>query len=165
MLSETLHELIDTLAQTPGTIAARIGNICSEDTRRRKADYFSVVENICHLRDLEVEGYAVRIDRILNEEQPFLPDIDGGRLAIERDYNNQNVQDALAAFAIARESNVHALRKLAPEHLTREGTLEGVGPVTLEKVLLMMQEHDQGHVEDLLIAGRAVSEFASERNP
>lgn len=164
MSPEILYELIGALARTPDTIAAQIANISDEDSRSRKADYeFSVVENICHLRDLEVEGYTVRIGRILNEEQPFLPDIDGGRLAVERDYNKQNIQEALAAFAIARGSNVRELRNLVPEHLTRAGTLEGVGSVTLEKLLVMMQEHDQGHTEDLLILCRSAPEFASER--
>ena len=164
MSPKTLHEVIDALARTPDTIAAHINNISEEDSRRKRADYFSVVENICHLRDIEVEGYTVRIDRMLNEEQPFLPDVDGGRLAVERDYNSQNIEAALATFALARKRNVHTVRNLLPEQLTREATLEGVGSVTLEGLLVMMQEHDQGHMEDLLILCRSASELASERN-
>ena len=40
-----------------------------------------MLEHVCHLRDIEVEGYAPRLKRILSEDGPFLPDIDGRRLA------------------------------------------------------------------------------------
>ena len=163
MSAETLHELIATLARTADTIAAQIAGMSDADLRRRKDDYgFSVVETVCHLRDIEVEGYTVRIDRLLNEDQPSLPDIDGGRLAAERDYNSQNIAEALAAFAQARARNVLRLRDLAPEQVVRAGTLEGVGAVTLEELLLMMQEHDAGHTEDLSILDRSARAAASE---
>ena len=150
MSTETLHELIDALAGTPGALAARISDLSDKALRLRKADdYFSPVETICHLRDLEVEGYTVRIERILNEEQPVLPDIDGGRLAVERDYNGQDIRLALAAFGDARARNVRTVRDLRPHQLSRSGTLHGVGSVTLDKLLAMMHEHDEGHLDDL----------------
>ena len=33
--------------------------------------------------------------------------------------------------------------------MSREGILEGVGTVTLEKLVQMMCEHDEGHVSEL----------------
>ena len=42
---------------------------------------FSPVEHAWHLADLEREGYAVRIERLLNETAPALPDFDGARIA------------------------------------------------------------------------------------
>jgi hypothetical protein len=80
----------------------------------------------------------------------LLPDFDGGRVAVERDYNRQDIQGALEAFALARTKNVNILRELAPERLTREGVLEGVGRVSLKALLLMMREHDEGHLQTLV---------------
>src|SRR5258705_3662724 len=110
-LAELPHELVDALARTPAAIAAQIADLSDQQARRRTPeDGFSAVENVCHLRDIEVEGYSVRIQRILNEDRPRLADIDGGRLAVERDYNGQSIQEALTAFAQARNSNVRLLR-------------------------------------------------------
>src|SRR6266446_5840643 len=109
MSSEQLQELVNTLARTPETIAAHVAKLSDDEMRIRKAyDEFSILENVCHLRDLEVEGYAKRINLLLNEAQPLLPDFDGAQVAGERDYNRQNFQLALEAFALAREQNVRA---------------------------------------------------------
>ena len=146
-----VHKLLDVLAQTPEIIARQIAPLSGEELRRRNPEGdFSALENVCHLRDLEVEGYAVRINRILNEQEPFLPDFDGGRIAAERGYNRQDIQKALEAFALARKQNVQRLRDLAAEGLTREGILEGVGRVSLKGLVLMMREHDESHLLTLV---------------
>ena len=154
MSDAEFSELIDALARTPErlqvTITAQIANPPEEELGRKRADdEFSAVETICHLRDIEVEAYTVRINRLLNEELPFLPDIDGARLAVERSYNSQSIQKAFDAFRLARIQNVRILRRLAPEQLKRAGTLAGVGDVTLESLLLMMRQHDEDHLQTL----------------
>jgi len=146
-----VQNLFDLLEQTPEIIGRQVASLSDAEARRRKADAsFSPVEDVCHLRDLEVEGYAVRINRILNEEQPVLEDFDGGRVAVERDYNSQDIREALQAFALARKQNLDRLRALPPEQLERGGALEGVGVVSLKRLLLLMSEHDEGHMQTLV---------------
>jgi DinB family protein len=145
-----LQELIAALAKSPTTVATLSDDVSDEDLRRRNSpEEFSVLENVCHLRDIEIEGYTGRINRILNEEGPFLPDIDGSRLAIERAYNSQNLKPILQEFSAARMRNVQTLSNVSIDQLERTGTLEGVGKVTLEKLLVMMREHDEDHIRDL----------------
>lgn len=133
---------------------ARVGKLVeglSEDERVRKpgAEEFSATENVCHLRDIEEEGYSVRIRRLIDETEPHLEDLDGARLARERDYQSQNMTEALRSFTRARSRNVAALRKLSPQDLLRRGTFAGAGRITLGQLLLMMREHDEGHVREL----------------
>jgi hypothetical protein len=142
--------LIGILAATPARVQSLLDKLSDGQLRKRlSADEFSIVENVCHLRDIEVEGYTPRINRILNEDRPALADIDGGRLAIEREYNRQDVYDAWRAFAQARADNTRTLSRLEPGELNRVGTLEGVGIVKLEELLMMMVEHDNSHLEDV----------------
>jgi hypothetical protein len=75
--------------------------------------------------------------------------VDGARLARESDYNNQEMNEALAAFTLARQQNITAVAHLGEEQLERTGVLEGVGRITLRALLLMMHEHDEGHLEEL----------------
>src|SRR5436189_6166358 len=107
MSSAELKELLGTLVGTPAKIRGLLDHLSDQQLRRRSSEgEFSCLETVCHLRDIEAEGYAPRINRILEEDQPMLADVDGARLAAERDYNSQDVNDALGIFSTAREGNV-----------------------------------------------------------
>ncbi len=154
MTREELDELIESLEQTPVEVSLLLDQISADEQRMKNADEFSALENICHLRDIEIEGYSKRILQILQEDTPLLADLDGGRLAVERDYNNQDASKALEAFTTARKRNLEQLRRVTPEQTAREGNLEGVGVISLAKLLEMMLEHDQGHVIELSVIQR-----------
>jgi hypothetical protein len=150
MTRQELLSITQLLSATPESIRQIVQDCAAESlTRRPPSGEFAAVEVICHLRDLEREGYAVRIQRLLAEQQPSLPDIDGGRLAIERDYLRQNFANALHDFGAARKDTIRAISDLTPEQWECSGTQEGVGPVTVARVLEMMLEHDEGHLEEL----------------
>ena len=145
-----VQALLDSLARTPSEVSRLVNVVPQEHWRRRPTpEEFSVIENVCHLRDIEVDGYAQRINRILNEVDPTLADVDGARLAIERDYNRQELAPALEAFCKTRERNVALLRTLAASDFDRQASLEGVGEISLRKLVVMMNEHDEGHLEEL----------------
>ncbi len=52
------------------------------------SERLTALEQICHVRDIEIEGYQVRFRRAHLEENPFLPSIDGaikdGLATVER---------------------------------------------------------------------------------
>jgi hypothetical protein len=116
---------------------------------KSSAEEFSVLENVCHLRDLEVEGYAIRIQRILQEDQPLLPEFEGARVAIEREYNRQDLNQALTAFSEERGRNLLILSAAGRDEFERTGELDGLGKITLLRLVEMMNEHDEGHLDDL----------------
>lgn len=150
MPPKDLQDVIDALTKTPKTVADLVKNLAAPDLRiKNSPEEFSVVENVCHLRDIEVEGYTARISRMLQENNPLLPDIDGSRLAAERNYHSQNLSEALKAFAVARNQNTQIVSGLATEQFDRQGTLEGVGSVTIRGLLLMMRDHDADHLVQL----------------
>jgi hypothetical protein len=160
-MSEELNDcldLLESLARTPDEVAALVSGLSPETLiAKNSPDEFSVLENICHLRDIEVEGYTPRINRILNENHPLLPDIDGGLLAIDRNYNSQRLTEALDDFRKARQGNVSALAGLNSDHFARKGVMEGVGEVSLGKLLLMMRDHDDSHLDELRVIRNAAN--------
>jgi hypothetical protein len=154
--SAEVPALLEALARIPGEVSRMINAVPPEHWRTRPSpEEFSAVENVCHLRDIEVEGYSERIRRILTETNPLLLDVDGARLAIERDYNRQELGPALETFRQTRERNVELLRSLSETDLHRRGSLEGAGEIDLLRLIRMMNEHDEGHLEDL----RRISNF------
>ena len=143
--------LLADLERMPDLVAGLARGVAPERLASRgDGDEFSFTGHACHLRDLEVEGYAARIRRLATEERPSLPGFDGARVAAERDYDAQDFGAALAAFAEARRANVAAVRALAPAAFLREGRFEETGAtVTIDGVLAMMREHDREHLAQL----------------
>ena len=147
---EELRAAIELLAEMPAYVEAALAGLSEAQLRYKlSADAFSMVENLWHLRDIEVEGYSRRLRRILAEDTPALPDIDGGRLAIEHRYDAQPVAPALAEFAAARRENVALLRSIGAEDLARAAEMEKVGRITLAQLVQMWREHDAGHRREL----------------
>lgn len=134
------------LAAMPHYLETAFGRLPAADvTRPGPGGAFSPVEHAWHLADLEREGYAVRIERLLHETAPVLPDFDGARIAQERNYRALSLQAGIDAFRTARAANLARLRAIAGEAWLRAGTQEGVGPVALCDLPAMMAEHDAGH--------------------
>ena len=118
-------------------------------TRRPGNGGFSLVEHVCHLRDIDEDGYRERVARILAEERPSLPDIDGDALARQRDYQSQDLEAALSAFAAARWQISARLAKLTPEERGRTGLMAAIREITIEGLVGAMLAHDSEHLDQL----------------
>jgi hypothetical protein len=139
---DTLLEQLDAM---PAFLYEAFSRLSPADARIEGADGFTPVEQCWHLADLERDGYAVRIWRLLNEVEPALPDFDGERVAQERNYKALSLAEGIEAFRRARAENLAALRALSVTEWERRGTQEGVGRVGLCDIPLMMAEHDAAH--------------------
>ena len=145
-----MNEDFSALDEMPRRVAAIVDGFQGDIRRRPNDELFSLLESICHLRDIERFGYTVRIARIRDEDEPALADVDGAELAREARYNEtQDLARALADFASLRAANVAALRHLTPEQRARTGILEGVGRITIDELTAKMLEHDRGHLAEL----------------
>ena len=154
MTQTELQNLLASLTETPTVVRELLGELSTGEARQRPAaNEFSALEQVCHLRDIEREGYAVRLRRLLSEAEPMLADINGARLARERDYQSQDFAAALEAFAQARSENMALIKTLSPDQLQLGGTLESVGRVTLAQLLEMMRAHDAEHCAELRTLG------------
>lgn len=111
---------------------------------------FSFVEHVWHLADLECEGFAVRIARILTEENPSLPDFDGARMARERGYRTLPLDGGLSRLAAARRANVERLAGVDPDGWHRRGEQEGAGRISLADLPYKMLAHDRAHARELV---------------
>src|SRR6187399_2612800 len=101
------ERLLLDLGSMPEFLAGEFLTLPPEEARRAEPDgSFSPVEHCWHLADLEREGYAARIERLLGEDEPVLPDFDGARIAEERQYRTKSLPAAIDAFRAARRLNL-----------------------------------------------------------
>jgi len=138
------------LRATPDRLAALVRR-CSPEVIDRKPSpkAFSAREVVHHLRDIEIEGHGARLVRILAETEPSLPDVDGDLLAIERRYNARPHEPALEEFRRARTEAVTRLEGLRPGEWARTGHLDGVGTITVERLVEIWRAHDRDHLEEM----------------
>ena len=109
---------------------------------------FSPIEQVCHVRDIEIDGYHVRLARTRAESEPELASIDGEALAIERGYARDDAGAALAAFAAARAQTLKSLASVAPSEWSRSAMFEG-RRITLRGLVHLLCSHDQQHLAGL----------------
>ncbi|MDX5371677.1 MAG: DinB family protein [Pseudomonadaceae bacterium] len=110
---------------------------------------FSAIEQLCHVRDIEVEGYQLRIRRILEEDNPLLLSLDGEAMARERRYAEAEPETVLAEFRRARRETLALLGALDEAQLRRPARFEGYGELTLRSLVHYLCSHDQQHLAGL----------------
>jgi hypothetical protein len=110
---------------------------------------FTPIEQICHVRDIELDGYHVRFQRTLNELNPTLASIDSEILAQKRSYGTSDSAEVFAAFRAARAKTVELISGLTPEQLARTAVFEGYGALSLRSLVHYLCSHDQQHLAGL----------------
>jgi hypothetical protein len=113
------------------------------------SEALTAIEQVCHVRDIEIEGYRDRFERTLAEETPFLPAIDTDALARDRRYGESDAAQALAEFRSARATTLRLLERLTPAQFGRSAVFDGYGPVTLRGLVHFLCSHDQQHLAGL----------------
>jgi hypothetical protein len=147
---------IDTLAAFPQQLEAHFAAIPTELARWTPASWegvpsepFTAIEQICHVRDIEIDGYQLRFQRTLDEVNPLLASIDSEVLASERGYAIASPGEVFAAFRAARAKTIELLSGLNQEQFKRSAKFEGYGPVTLRGLVYYLCSHDQQHLAGL----------------
>lgn len=109
---------------------------------------FSAIEQICHVRDIEVDGYHERFRRALREADPTLENVDGETLAVERAYAAAEPAEVFAAFRAARAKTLVIISTLTVEQFERTAVFDGA-PITVRGLVHMLCSHDQQHLAGL----------------
>jgi hypothetical protein len=113
------------------------------------SESFTALEQMCHIRDIEIDGYQVRLRRTLTEDDPFLPSIDGYELAKVRHYAGARWTEVYEDFRIARAETVEMIGNMSDLDLRRSATFEGYGKVTTRALIHYLCSHDQQHIAGL----------------
>jgi DinB superfamily len=140
------EELLASLNSMPEYLREIFAGLSPEQAQTPGPDEtFSPVEQVWHLADLEREGFGVRIQRLLSEPEPHLPDFDGTKIAAERNYRSLPLEEGLLAFTEARRKNIAAFPAIDSPMWSRSGTQDGVGNVSLCDIPTFMLQHDSAH--------------------
>ena len=144
---------IESLRTFPEKLRAFVATVPPEALDWRPASWegipseeLTIRQQLCHLRDIEADGYIVRFRRVLAEQSPTLDSIDTYALIEPRDYDRTDTAAAIDAFTTARKQTMQILDGLEPKQLARRGVFDGYGNVTLAGLIHYLCSHDQQHV-------------------
>jgi hypothetical protein len=139
--------LLDELAAFATTLARRLSGEDIDWQRRPSAGEWSLIEVICHLRDVEREVHQARFRALIAADNAFLPGASSDEWVEQRQYRWQNGPQALADFVAARHQTVSLLRSFGPEDemWRRLGRHAFFGPTTMRELLNLAVGHDQAH--------------------
>ncbi len=138
-------EALASLTRMPDRLEAWARRLPPEALRQRPhPDAFAPLEHLWHLAELE-EVFAIRLQRLRDEDHPHLADFHGDTAAVEGRYLERDLEGALLRFRHARSANLAAFAAMTDAQWFRTGTQEGVGEVTLDELPGRMAAHDQDH--------------------
>ncbi len=111
-------------------------------------DGWSIVEIVCHLRDFDEIFYS-RAQMMQAQTQPQLPAYDHEAMAIERDYQAEDLAEALAALKASRARFIAFLAGLTPEQWERDGVHPERNSFTMTDAAMQVGLHDLDHLEQI----------------
>lgn len=112
------------------------------------SESFTAIEQVCHVRDIEIEGYHLRLQRPIEEDHPTLVSIDGYEFARDRNYGDADAAAAFAVFRTARARTIEMISSFGAAQLARPAMFEGA-PVTVRGLIHLLCSHDQQHLAGL----------------
>ena len=117
---------------------------------RPHPDEWAPVEIITHLLDVEQEVHRPRLEKVLAEDNPFLPGVDSDPWATERDYLHRDGTQSLNHYLEARNASLQLLNQLSPEEWNRPARHAIFGRTHLAELVGFITGHDRLHVQQLL---------------
>jgi HAD superfamily hydrolase (TIGR01549 family) len=138
------------LRSTPAAIHTLTRSFSEQDWNKRPGeDEWSTTELMCHLRDVDQEVNLPRLQKVMSEDNPFLPGVATDPWAEERSYCNEHGPDALKEFTVIRTKITDLLESLEPDDWQRMARHAIFGPTKIKELTGFIATHDRVHVAEV----------------
>lgn len=138
------------MTATPAALSTFITQFPLEKwAQRPEPEEWSLTEILCHLRDVDREIHIPRFEMVLDHPTPFIQAIDADAWAEERQYIQQDGQQALIEFLDSRSRLLNLMQSLidsAPEKPIQHTIF---GPTTLPELVRIAARHDRLHIQQI----------------
>lgn len=139
------HGILTRLAGLPGEVRRLVGGLPPALLRQRpEPQRWSMLENLCHLRDYE-QLMLERYRRILSEEHPVLRPFDPDATAAARAYAGCDPAWELRELGRLRDLSLQLLGALGRRTWQRRGVHARRGEISIEQLVAHHLDHDATH--------------------
>lgn len=127
---------LNVLAETPARLKAALKGVPKKLLLWTPGPgKWSILEIVAHMRDMERDAYLTRYRRILAEDNPTLPDLDGDLIALRDDYRSMRLPELLRDWLKLRKECLKLLKSVKGPRWERMGTHETAGPLSMDALL------------------------------
>ena len=144
-----IPELLERLRRGAELVAVSItGAAGSELDFVPEPGKWSIRQIVAHLSDSEIAA-AMRLRRIIAEDNPKLEAYDQDAWANNLDYGRRKPSQSLETFRRIRAENYELLKELPEAAFDRVGLHSERGPLTLKQLTQLVAEHAESHAAQL----------------
>jgi hypothetical protein len=137
------------IRSTPAVLRALLAPLPEDVVRAPNPEGWSLKDIVAHLHDAESVAFADRIERMLNEERPFVHSIDPPARLLAGSYAARGLSELLADLARLREEHVTWLAGLTDTQLHRIGEHDRFGEISVGDVAHQWAAHDMAHLRQI----------------
>lgn len=138
--------LLDALASMPKDLAFMLRRVDEAVGHHRfRSAQWSIADVLHHLAMIE-PGYRARLQKIVEEERPFLPYLHPETTPHPPP---TSLTELLAAVTSARQDTLNYLQRLKPGDWQRTAVHETIGPTRLRDMVQLLVAHDTEHLNQL----------------
>jgi FMN phosphatase YigB (HAD superfamily) len=116
---------------------------------RPKAGEWCIVEILCHLKDVDAEVNLPRLNKVLEEQDPFLPGKDTDPWAETRQYICQDWSESLNKFIATRVKILDLLESIRESDWQRNARHAIIGHTYLGELVNIIASHDRLHIKQI----------------
>jgi hypothetical protein len=116
-----------------------------------------LTEILCHLRDVDEQVNLPRLQRVLQELNPFISGKDTDPWAEERQYIRQDGAQALHQFIQTRLKLLDLVESLTPEDWQRPARHAIFGRTDLAELVNFITGHDRLHIQQVHAVLQAIT--------
>jgi Protein of unknown function (DUF664). len=159
-------KIIESLERFGTMLPDVLRDVGQDDARWKPADgAWSILEIVCHLADEELYDFRERVRLTLNDPTASWPPIDPEGWAVERQYNERELSEAVAKFRSLRSESIAWLRSLQNPDWTRTHRAS-FGDLHAGDLLAAWAAHDCLHLRQVAkrlfeIAARDAGEYTT----
>ncbi len=107
---------------------------------------WSLRETLGHLIDADQDIWWPRIEAILQEDGPMLPNIDQEELLRAHHWQSHSLEEVLLQFVRARWNYAMRLQSVLPQEFERTGTHEVLGELSILRIIQLLVAHDEHYL-------------------
>ena len=152
MNREQRQELVRRYREGPAVVEAALAGATQSELDARPADGgWTARETVHHIADSETTS-AIRLRRLIAEDQPAIIGYDGDEFARRLYYGSRPVESALAVITAARTSTAEILDQLTEAEWARTGTHNEHPSYGVSEWLEIYAAHCHEHAEQVAAA-------------
>jgi len=145
-----LEGIFAVLKSTPASLESLTKRICRQEWRLHPIPgEWSLLEIICHLRDVEREVNLPRFEVLSTTPNPFIPGVDSDRWAIERKYNEQDDTLVYTEFCSSRSRLLEIMGQFNQSDWQKSARHSFFGKTTRLELAKFIAAHDRTHLQQI----------------